>query len=301
MPLLSIVLPIVLVVAIFGLNALVLILRNPASRLGPHYYVSLGNSISFGYQPDDNITQGFTDDLYADLRQANVTDLLNYSCGGESSVTMIQGGCQFRFARHVQYTGPQLDAAVSFLRAHVGQVNPITLEIGANDVLPDFNEGSCSASSGADADLATLDTNLTQTILPRLLDAIKTPGGHRGADLVLLNYYNPFAKECPNSQDFIHTLNDHLLTDAAQFQVPVVDVYSAFGGDANSAANVCTLTWMCSTYHDVHPTTQGYRVIATAVEQVLGYPVGQPANPLQAAPLPAGYAPADVRRTAAVV
>lgn len=293
-PLLSVVLPIVLVLAIIGIDALALVLKNPATRLSPHYYVSLGNSISFGYQPDDNLTQGFTDDLFADLKPANVTDLENFACGGESSTTMFQGGCQFRFATHVRYSGPQLDAVVNFIKAHPGQVNPLTLEIGANDVLPDFDSGSCSVGGNADSDLARLDTNLTATILPRLLDAIKTPAGHRGADLVLLNYYNPFAKECPGSATFIHKLNDHLLADASQFRLPVVDVYAAFGGDAHQADNTCTYTWMCTGFHDLHPTSVGYRAIANAIEQVLGYPTGGPVtNPLQPAQPPASYAPGD--------
>lgn len=296
-PLLSVVLPIVLVLAILGLDALVLVLKNPATRLSPHYYVSLGNSISFGYQPDDNLTQGFTDDLFADLKPANVTDLENFACGGESSTTMFQGGCQFRFATHVSYTGPQLDAVINFIKQHPGRVNPLTLEIGANDVLPDFNSGSCSVGPNADSDLAQLDANLTGTVLKRLVDAIKTSAGHRSADLVLLNYYNPFAKDCPDSATFIRKLNDHLLADAKQFLLPVVDVYAAFGGDAHQAENTCTLTWMCSGFHDLHPTSAGYRVIANAVEQVLGYPTGGPvSNPLQPVPPPASYAPADVPR-----
>lgn len=299
-PLLSIVLPIVLVLAILGIDALAFMLKNPATRLNPHYYVSLGNSISFGYQPDGNITQGFTDDLFSDLKPANVTDLENFACGGESSATMIQGGCQFRFARHVQYSGPQLDAVVSFIKAHPGQVAPLTLEIGANDVLADFNQGSCTASSNADADLALLDSNLTNTILPRLVDALTTSAGHRSSDLVLLNYYNPFAKSCPDSGPFIRRLNDHILAAASRFRLQVVDVYAAFGGDAHQAENTCAFTWMCSAYHDVHPTTQGYRVIANAVESILGYPTGGPvSNPLQPAPPPASYAPAEVARRAA--
>jgi lysophospholipase L1-like esterase len=88
----------------------------------------------------------------------------------------------------------------------------------------------------------------------------------------MLNYYNPFAKECPDSGPFIRTLNDHLAADAAQFRIPVVDVYAAFGGDAHQAENICAYTWMCSRFHDIHPTTQGYRIIATAIENLLGIP-----------------------------
>jgi lysophospholipase L1-like esterase len=286
MTLFSFLLPILLVIVVVGVNVIFQVVANPAARLKPHYYVSLGDSLTFGFQPDDNITDGFTDDLFASLRQASVTDLENYACGGESTTTMINGGCQFKFATHVRYTGPQLSAAIAFIKAHLGQVDPVTLEIGANDVLKDFDVSTCSIGSSADADLATLDTNLTQTILPRLIAALTTSAGSRNADLVLLNYYNPFALSCPSSSDFIHRLNDHLVADAAHFRIPVVDVYSAFGGDSGTAANVCTYTWICSSFHDFHPTTHGYQIIATAVQQVLAYPTDFIPNPLETPAIP---------------
>ena len=62
--------------------------------------------------------------------------------------------------------------------------------------------------------------------------------------------------------------------DAAKFRVPVVDVYNAFGGDAGTADNVCTLTWICSSFHDIHPTNAGYLKIANAVKLALGLPGG---------------------------
>jgi lysophospholipase L1-like esterase len=286
--LLTFLLPILLVVAVVAVNAVFFILKDPASRLTPHYYVALGDSLTFGFQPDLDLSDGFADDLFTALRPASVTDLENFACGGETSTTMIHGGCTYRFATHVRYSGPQLDAATNFISAHRGQVSPITLEIGANDVLPDFNKATCTASPAADADLALLDTNLTQTILPRLMNALTTPAGHPAADLVLLNYYNPFAKSCPNSQEFIHLLNTHLATDAAQFRIPVVDIYSAFGGDNTMAANICTYTWTCSSYNDIHPTIQGYRLMAAAIQQVLGYANGSIPNPANTpAPPPA--------------
>lgn len=272
-----------LIVALIGIDLLVLRFNNPAGRLSPHYYLSLGDSLAYGFQPDLNFTAGFSDDLFTDLHKANVTDVVNYSCGGESSTTMIHGNCIGRVLKHDPYFGDQLDAAASFLQAHASTVNPITLDIGSNDVLPDWDATACSALPTADADLATLDTNLTQTILPRLASIRAVNGGPRPSDLFLLNYYNPFAKECPNSAPFVNLLNAHLAADAAQFRIPVVDVYGAFGGDAHQADHICDYTWICSAQlKDVHPTTQGYRVIANVVEQTLGYPGIGPsgANPV---------------------
>jgi lysophospholipase L1-like esterase len=170
-----------------------------------------------------------------------------------------------------------LQAAIDFLTHHVGRVSPITLEIGSNDVLPDWDVSTCSAGPSTDADLATMDANLTTVILPRLTRAVQTPTGARAGDLHLLNYYNPFAKICSDSGPFVQRVNSHLAADAARFRIPVVDVYTAFGGDSQSASHVCTYTWYCDAqFHDIHPTSIGYRVIASAVETALGTPGGNP-------------------------
>jgi lysophospholipase L1-like esterase len=280
---------VVLVLALVGIDALVLAQHNPNSVLKqPHYYLALGDSLTFGYQPDLNFTDGFADKVYAQLHPASVTQEINFACAGETTTSMIQGGCIARFAHHGSYTGAQLDAALEFIRAHPGEVSPITLEIGANDILPDWQSNTCMPTATATADLATMDANLTTTILPELTQALNIGGSKlvRAGGLVMLNYYNPFAQECKNSAPFVHTFNEHLAADAAKFQVPIVDIYAAFGGDAAMATNVCAgptdaqgvhhpYTWICTApYFDLHPTTVGYSVMATAVEVAVGYPTG---------------------------
>ena len=269
-----------LVVALVAIDVVVLELNNPARAASRHYYMALGDSLSFGFQPNFNFTSGFVDDVFADLHKANVTDLVNFACAGETTTSMSIGGCPGRFDHLGSYTGPQLQAALDFIRAHPGEVSPITVEIGSNDVLPDWDLPTCSAKSTANADLTTMDLNLTQIILPRLVNALQAPSGFRPGDLHLLNYYNPFAKQCPGSAEFVHLLNEHLAADAAQFRIPVVDVYSAFGGDAGMAQNICgdkPYTWFCDPqFHDIHPTNLGYQVIARAVEVGQGLPGANP-------------------------
>lgn len=298
----------ILVLVLAGIDLLVLAQHNPNTVLKkPHYYLALGDSLTFGYQPDLNFTDGFADKVYARLTEADVTSEVNFACAGESTTTMIQGGCIGRYAHHGSYTGAQLDAAVDFLQDHPGQVSPITLEIGANDMLPDWHEATCGPDPNSATDLATMDANLTKTILPRLTQVLGASAMVRTGDLVMLNYYNPFAQECPDSAAFVNTFNQHLAADAAQFGVPIVDIYAAFGGDAQMATNICKgpadpsgvhhpYTWMCNPqFNDFHPTTDGYGVMASAVELALGYP-GAPAvpgvAPMGRSPLPAAYQPA---------
>ena len=285
-------LSILLVAALVGVDLLVLSRNNPAQALSPHYYMALGDSLSFGYQPNLDFSSGFADDIFNDLRKANVTDIVNYACAGETTDTMIHGDCVGRFAHHGSYTGPQLQAAIDFLKAarNQGRVSPITLEIGSNDVLPDWDQTTCTAGPNVDADLARMDNNLTQVILPQLLAALGARTNAGNGDLHLLNYYNPYAKECPASAPFVHEVNDHLAADAAKFKIPVVDVYTAFGGDSATANTICAYTWICTNFHDVHPTNDGYKVIAKAVETALGLP-GVGPLPGIATPLAAVSAP----------
>ncbi len=283
-------LSVVLVAALVGVDVLVLSRNNPAQAVSPHYYMALGDSLSFGYQPNLDFSAGFADDIFNDLHFIDVTGIVNYACAGETTDTFIHGGCVARFAHHGSYTGAQLTAAVDFLKkeANRGHVSPITLEIGSNDVIPDWDQFTCTASPNADIDLAHMDDNLTQVILPQLLDALQSRTNANNGDLHLLNYYNPYAKECPDSAQFVHTLNDHLAADAAQFKIPVVDIYGAFGGDKDMASHICDYTWICdSRFHDVHPTNTGYTIIAKAVELALGLP--------GMGPLPGMGAPAGVR------
>lgn len=264
----------VLIVVLAGMDLLLLNIKNPAQRLGHHYYLALGDSISFGYQPNLDFDSGFVDQVFAQLQKVGITDLVNYACAGDSSTTMIEGNCPGHLIKHNAYTGPQLAAALDFIGRHRGQVSPITLDIGSNDVLPDFNSASCTVSDHAAADLATLDANLTTTVFPQLLGKLTAIAGPVVTNLYLLNYYNPFVKQCPNSASFAHTLNNHLAADAAQFKIPVIDVYEAFGGDDHQADHICDYTWVCDARfnHDFHPTTLGYSVIAATVERTLGYP-----------------------------
>lgn len=284
---------VVIDVAVIGANY-------PLQALSPHYYMALGDSLSFGYQPNLDFSAGFADDIFNDLHKAGVTEVINDACAGETTQTMIYGGCVARFAHHGSYTGPQLQAAIDFLTSarNAGRVSPVTLEVGVNDVFQDWDQSACSTGPNTGADLAAMDANLTDTILPRLTKALTTPRGAPSGDLHLLNYYNPFAQVCANSAQFVHLLNDHLQADAAKFRIPVVDIYTAFGGDNATAKNICTYTWMCDArFHDIHPTDAGYRIIANAVEATLGLPGS---NPLRPAP-PAGFtSPISAAYTAAL-
>jgi lysophospholipase L1-like esterase len=234
--------------------------------VGPKkYYLALGNSLGFGYQPDLNWDDGYNDDFFSNLKSHGAQQLINMACPGETSSTFINGGCPYAILKKYIYFTPQLQAGVSFIKSHPGQVSPVTLDIGANDLIPDINTSNCTVSSSWNTDLATVKKNLA-TILSQLKSALNGSG-----DLLLMNYYDPYQNECPNSVSGVQQLNAAIASAGATYGVPVVDVFTAFGGAAVPDPNTCSYTWICNAlFHDIHATDKGYSVIAGAFENLYG-------------------------------
>jgi lysophospholipase L1-like esterase len=232
------------------------------------HYLALGDSLAFGYQPNGDFTHGYVNDLFKALHQEGVKDVTNYGCPGETSSTLINGGCPAPGAPPPPYT--QLAAAVAFLQANAGNVSPVTLDIGANDVLPDTDPATCTVNVNAfNTNLATLDANLTGTILPALLGAL-TVNGRITGNIVMMNYYNPYQNICPNTMPYTKIFNQHLAADVQGFGF-IVNVFHAFGGAKTPNQNICAYTWICAgpPGPDIHPTNKGYRVIAQTFEEAI--------------------------------
>ena len=256
-----------------------------APLVGPkEYYLALGTSISFGWEPNWDWSHGYTDQWYSNvLRARGVTNYTNYACPGDTTYTMIHGGCQDAQWQRTPYSGPQLAAGVSFLNAHKGQVSPVTLDMGIVEFLPDINSSSCVIPSTLPADLAAIDSNLVNTILPQITGAMKNGQGVMTGDLFMMNYYDPYQNQCANTVPVVQQLNQHLAADAALFPgVRVIDVFTAFGGAASPNQHLCSYTWWCATHLDAHPTGgqggepgNGYGAIANAF-QAATYGAPQP-------------------------
>ena len=224
------------------------------------HYLALGDSLAFGFQPNGDFTHGYVPDLFQILQNHGTKDFFNLGCPGETSSTLINGGC--RYAPPPPYT--QLAAALAYLKANAGNVSPVTLDIGANDVLHDTNPSTCTVNvTQFNADVAKLDANLKHFILPQLKAALKVNGRVTG-EIVMMNYYDPLQNLCPNSVKYTRILNRHLAADVEGFG-SIVNVFRAFGGSKTPNPNICTLTWMCTPPPlgpDIHATNEGYSVIA---------------------------------------
>jgi lysophospholipase L1-like esterase len=227
-----------------------------APRAAPSFYLALGDSVAYGFQPNFNIGSGYAETLFVRLFAGGGAQLVNMSCPGETSASMLAGGCRWGIIRKAPYVGSQLDAAVAFIRANPGRVRPVTLTIGANDVLRDLGPNCSERVEDFLAHLLQFERNL-DVIVHRLVEALG--GGH---DLLVTTYYNPFQEACPQTDRYLQELNGRIVATAARHGARVVDIAPAFAG------RVCEYTWMCTRFRDIHATTTGYRVIAELIAAV---------------------------------
>lgn len=243
-----------------------------AARPRPGWYVSLGDSLSQGYQPRPghrgpgrDTNQGYADVVAHDLHLR----LAKLGCPGETTTTMLHGGICYRDG------ASQIGAATRFLRAHRRDLALVTVDIGINDVVrcqqapPGPRSAACLA-----AGLATIERNLPTAV--RLVRAAAGPQ----VPVVALDYYAPFvASPDPGRAAWSHYVTGRLDATLSgvlgPLHVRVAHTAAAFGLGrpvAVEAADVCRLTWVCSpppVGANLHANAAGYRAMAGAVEQVL--------------------------------
>jgi lysophospholipase L1-like esterase len=269
------------------------------------YYVGLGDSLTFGIQPDFNWNSSFYLQTLAALKAGAVSGAtpltvnagINFACPGETPLSMDQDRCPKGRLCKSECPGPQTmsqsDEAVQFLRAHQGAVRLITLDIGASALETDIDDGKhhtgpCTRAANKDPvhDLSDVRTYVPK-ILRKLLDA-----GASAQNLYVLDYYNPFAYNCtvpstnapdlssvgcaspatpqPDARTYVECMNTVIRDAVSQAGLlpNFVDIYAAFGGAQGMADSVARYTWMPEQgrLHDFHPNTQGYSVMAHAVE-----------------------------------
>ena len=250
-----------------------------APDAGPHYYLSLGDSLAFGYQPDLVAAgdldaadyRGYAEDFAA--MRPHLT-LVNYGCPGETSGTMLAGHCPWPGTLHDPYGGApsQAAAALAFLRAHPGQVDLVSVDLGSNDLLALVGrcrtapDPTACITAGVPTTLGTLATNYGT-----LLAQIRALAPN--AQLVLFDYYNPLALSLPGSDELTGVASGVVDRLATTFHASVADAFIAMNHDSGSPAEkafLCSRTWECTTYANIHPTDLGYRALAIALLHALG-------------------------------
>jgi lysophospholipase L1-like esterase len=278
----------------FRLIAMVVVLASlslgapPAGAGTDGFYVSLGDSLSVGFQPNRGETEkGYVDELWRRVLDTMPTlQLQKFGCVGETTTSMVDGTgslCTYD-------AGSQLAEAVAFLEANAGQISFVTIDIGANDVVD-----GCM-----DFDTGVLNRTCVEELLPDLsarvtsiVDALRAAVGP-DVPVVGMTYYDPFLGLwglVPGGKVLARTAQrawrtfDAALTEAyVGAGAAVADVAATFRTDdfetkvvvdgrrvPINVALTCRWTWFCSKVYegDPHANTIGYRKIARTFHQVL--------------------------------
>ena len=252
---------------------------SPASSAPQAYYLALGDSIAYGIQPakvsaglpPSGFNTGYVDVFAARLRAlAPKIRVVNYSCPGESSKTFVGGGCSGRAdvrGLHDAFKGTQLGAALAFLRAHRGQVSPITLTLWGNDVFEEFSP-ACKGDlvcirSHAKGGLARFSSRLA-SIVSRLRAAAPK------AEIILTGAWNFDVEHLAQSDPLFRSVDATIARVAAAGKARVAKMYPVFNPIGREKARICALTFICSK-GDPHPTDAGYRAMAAAFFAASGY------------------------------
>ncbi|GAB2868256.1 hypothetical protein GCM10022221_81440 [Actinocorallia aurea] len=276
-------LPAVVLTAV--LSALALVTGVPstpaAAEPAPLYYLSLGDSLSTGYQPGQgNTDTGYPDQLLPLLAERTPgLEPAKLGCSGETTVTMVKGGkCAYP-------EGSQLKAAVAFLAAHPGQVRYLTLDIGGNDINQCVRGGSLDPKC-LNGNLQTLSKNLW-TIVTELrraggaevlytgmtyYDPVLASWLSGGSGKALATFSVPLLQSVNGFASTLYLLAGYRVADVqrayatADFRTKTT--VDGYGRLPLNVARICLWTHMCAR-KDIHPNTEGYRRIASTFAAVI--------------------------------
>jgi len=243
-----------------------------AARAPQSYYLALGDSMAYGFQPTKKpgaapsaFNTGYVDVFAAQLRKlAPKIRLVNYSCPGESTVSFAKGPCPTLadgVKLHDPYRGPQLAAAEAFLRAHPGEVSPITVTLWGGDLAPLSQFGK-----RAPAAIAAFGPRF-KSILKRLRRVAPS------AEIIVTGAWNPEADKLTQLDALYRSVDRAIAGAAATSHARVANISRALNGTGNAKAQqgrLCRLTYYCSK-GDPHPTNAGYRAMAGAFLAASGY------------------------------
>lgn len=264
--------------------------RTTAATSATTYYLSLGDSLAQGVQPNKSgasveTNKGYPNQLFTALHMTNPTlKLVKLGCPGETTGTMINGGiCKYP-------TGSQLKQAAAFLGKHQGHVQLITIDIGANDLNP------CVVLTTVKKIVKCLNKVLpkVQANLEAIMNTLSSAQGSSGLPPTIgMNYYVPelanwlkgtpaaktLAKDSVTLGQAFGTLLSGVYTsfhakvadvfDAFQSTVPFTKKVetAAFGKIPLAVAYICSYTWECAAPPvgpNEHANILGYGVIANA-------------------------------------
>ncbi|MBL8065685.1 MAG: hypothetical protein JNM34_07485 [Chthonomonadaceae bacterium] len=243
-------------------------------------YIALGDSLAWGYQPND-LTRGPGDKgyvkLYADwlaTKQGVRPRLINLGVPGETTQSFndtSEIGALLNSNYPVFGRKSQKNTFVDKVNQETSAgriITHVTFDIGGNDLLDLLTNQFLALPfetqrAQVDQELALLDIRLA-TIFSQVRQSLPS------AVIVVPGYYNPYAAFPGSPSDKIARyamprLNQSLYGRALQYNGLFAETYSAFVG------HEATLTWIGQ--DDIHPNSAGYVAYGLKV-------VAKAANPL---------------------
>lgn len=266
-----------------GLTALAV---SATARAGTRTYLSVGDSLAYGYQ-NDTVTPtgpagypGYTAayDAFLSTQAGTPVSLLDLGIVGETSATLLQTTSDNGLLNS-NYTGTtsQFALLTSTLQDSSRTVGTITVQIGANDILglaasAPFEQAYFSSDQAAQqqllsAALTTIAGN-EDTLLTQITSLAPM------ARVQVLGYYNPYAAlPATNLTNvYLKAVSSALITGfnatfqqaAAAHHAQYIDLATPFAGHEDTLTLSNEL--IDGTYPNDHPSTAGYAVIASQLE-----------------------------------
>jgi lysophospholipase L1-like esterase len=257
--------------------------QQPVYQPPQSYYLALGDSITYGFQPTNAkpgappsaFNTGFVDVFAARLRKLSPKiQVVNYGCPGESTKTFIHGGCSGRGdvkGLHDAFKGSQLDAALAVLRAHPGQVSPVTLTLFGNDWFPLLLD-TCKGNVACVRKRAPSATASFASRLSSILQQLRAAAPR--AEIIVTGAWNPDPSQLQQLKPIYRSLEASIAGVATGSRARVAKMLPVFNPPGNvgaQKARLCALTFICAK-GDPHPTDAGYRAMADAHMAASGYP-----------------------------
>jgi lysophospholipase L1-like esterase len=271
-------------------------------------YLALGDSLAYGYHAaqfkseleskgyvePETFDEGYVNDFGAALKLVNPKlKLIDDGCPGETTETFIKGsgitgycaggptGTPFPYAflhhSYSPYTS-QLADALAILK-ETPNVSPITLDIGANDVLQ-FLGSKCGFPATFTCSPAEIEAEFGHIAANVYSILAQLHGAAPKAQIVLIGLYNPYPTvlPAPGGDKTTAALNEALAkvassvpdTSFANPEPPFNPSILTGAPETTDLPTICAFTAMCpggtfnptSPNADIHPTTLGYGVMA---------------------------------------
>ncbi len=236
------------------------------------YYLALGDSLAFGYQPTGDWTHGYAQDLYSALASKNTSlQFMDLGCKGETTSTFLglkNSYCVDWQNSYCKCKTPQMQQALNFIKQHPGQIAEVTIDVGADDL---------TSFHGHPNILKEILLGIELTVnLAKIDKDIRTAVGSN-VPIVTMTYYNPWEpfSKYGDLVTLATELFNGIISGTAKGQhFLVANVYNTFnkGTKTQQQQNMCNWTYWCSTQYpkDVHANSTGYTQIESVFAPLLG-------------------------------